>query len=199
MSLTGLTEERLRERGIVRSVVEMVAEAEEMVALSVDSMPVGRGVEEPLRELTESEAGVLTEGGLDLSRPSEGRGLAHTVAKYAAILASSLTIAEAAALLGVSESRIRQRIGERSLYGIRAGKEWRLPRFQFAGGNEVPGIAEVVRRVREDVHPVSVENYFIYPSPDLYLDEEEDHPVSPREWLLSGGSPEAVAHVAAEL
>lgn len=194
-----LTEEQLRERGIGRSAEEMVAEAEEMVALSVGSMPVGRRREEPWRELTAAEAGVLERGGLDLSGPSEGRQLARTAAKYAAMLASSLTITEAAALLGVSKSRIRQRIGERSLYGVRAGRQWRLPRFQFAGDEEVPGIAEVVRRMPVDVHPVSAENFFTLPNPDLYLDEEEEQPVSPREWLLSGGSPETVAPLAEEL
>ena len=194
-----LTEEQLRERGIVRSVGEMVAEAGEMVALSVGSMPVGRRREEPWRELTDAEAGILKRGGLDLSGPSEGRQLARTAAKYAAILASSLTITEAAALLGVSESRIRQRIGERSLYGVRARRQWRLPRFQFSGYEEVPGVGGIIRRMPEDIHPVSAENFFTLPNPDLYLDEEEEQPASPREWLLSGGSPETVVPLAEEL
>jgi hypothetical protein len=37
------------------------------------------------------------------------------------------------------------------------------------------------------------------PNPDLYLDEEEARPVSPRYWLLSGGDPEVLAHLAQEL
>lgn len=197
-----LTEEQLRERGILRSVEEMVAEAERMVALSVSSIPVGRRAGEPSRELTGAEAEVLSRGGLDLSRPASGPHdgqLARTVVKHAAMLASALTVAEAAGLLGVSGSRIRQRIGDGTLYAVRASKEQRLPRFQFADGDEVPGAGEVLREVREDVHPVSVENWFTSPDPDLYLDEDEPEPVSPRDWLLSGGSPEAVIPLAREL
>ncbi len=192
-----LTEEQLRERGILRSVEEMVSEAEKMVAVSVASMPVGRRVADSAREFTQSESEALHRGGLDVSRPSGGSQLALTAARYAAMLASSLTVSEAAALLEVSESRIRQRIGDSTLYGVRVGKERRLPRFQFAEGAVVPGIGEVLREIPEDVYPVSVENWFTRPNPDLYLDEEE--PVSPREWLLSGGSPEVLAPVAKEL
>lgn len=180
----------------------MVEEAERMVALSVNSMPVGSRAGEPSRELTGAEAEVLSRGGLDPSRPSSGFSggqLARTVAKRAAMLASSLTVSEAAGLLGVSESRIRQRIGDGTLYAVRAFKEQRLPRFQFADGGEVPNSGEVLREVREGVHPVSVENWFTLPNPDLYLDEDEAEPVSPRDWLRSGGSPEAVVPLAREL
>ncbi|MDX6381068.1 MAG: hypothetical protein QOI57_2092 [Rubrobacteraceae bacterium] len=194
-----LTEEQLRERGILRSVEEMVSEAEKMVALSVASMPVGRRVADSAREFTESESEALHRGGLDVSRPSDGSQLAQTAARYAAMLASSLTVAEAAALLGVSESRIRQRMGDRTLYGVRVGKERRLPRFQFAEGEEVPGVGEVLREISEDVYPLSIENWFTHPNPDLYLDKDEEEPVSPREWLLSGGSPDVLVPVAKEL
>lgn len=194
-----LTEEQLRERGILRSVEEMVSEAEKMVALSVASMPVGRRVVDSAREFTEGESEALYRGGLDVSRPSGGSQLALTATRYAAMLASSLTVAEAAALLGVSDSRIRQRIGNGTLYSVRVGKERRLPRFQFAEGVEVPGVGEVLREIAEDVYPLSVENWFTRPNPDLYLDEDEEEPVSPREWLLSGGSPEVLVPVAKEL
>lgn len=194
-----LTEEQLRERGIFRSVEEMVSEAEKMVALSVASMPVGRRVVDVAQEFTQSESEALYRGGLDVSRPSDGSQLALTAARYAAMLASSLTVAEAAALLGVSESRVRQRMGDRTLYSVRVGKERRLPRFQFAEGAEVPGVGEVLREIAEDIYPVSVENWFTRPDPDLYLDEDEEEPVSPREWLLSGGSPEVLVPVAREL
>jgi excisionase family DNA binding protein len=194
-----LTEEQLRERGILRSVEEMVSEAEKMVALSVASMPVGRRVADSGREFTESESEALNRGGLDVSRPSDGSQLAQTAARYAAMLASSLTVAEAAVLLGVSESRIRQRMGDRTLYSVRVGKERRLPRFQFAEGEEVPGVGRILREIPEDVYPLSVENWFTRPNPDLYLDKDEEEPVSPREWLLSGGSPDVLVPVAKEL
>jgi hypothetical protein len=98
----------------------------------------------------------------------------------------------------VGESRVRQRLGEGTLYGVKAGRENRLPAFQFEGGNEVPGIAEVLTRVDRSVHPVAVLNWFVLPNSDLYLDEEAG-PVSPRHWLLSGGDPEVPAQLAADL
>lgn len=198
-----LTEDQLRERGILRSVEETVAEAERMVALSVSSFPVGRRVADPAQELTKAEIEVLRKGGLDVSRSPDGpeskAQLDLTVTRYAGLLAASLTVGEAAAVLGVSESRIRQKIGDGTLYAIRAGKEWRLPRFQFAEGEQIPSAGEVFRKVPTDVHPVSVANWFTSPNPDLYLDEDEEHPVSPRDWLLSGGSAEALSALAGDL
>jgi hypothetical protein len=56
----------------------------------------------------------------------------------------------------------------------------------------VRGIGEVLRRVDRSVHPVALLNWFTLPDPDLHLDEGEERAVSPREWLLSGGSPETI-------
>jgi len=193
-----LSDERLRERGIFRSTEEMVAEAREMVALSVAEMPLRRVGEEPGREFTQGEVEALSRGGLDLSRVSGGEGLARTAARYAALRAAALTEPEAAALLGVSESRVRQRIGERTLYAVRAGRERRLPRFQFSEDGLVPNVGEVLREVPEDAHPLAVEGWFVGPDPDLIL-EGEDASLSPRDWLLSGGSAEVLRPLAREL
>ena len=138
---------------------------------------------------------------MDLSPPSpdDPDPLAATAAKYAALLASSLTSAEAAGLLGVSEGRVRQRLKEGTLYGVKAGRENRFPAFQFAGAEEVPGMSRVVRALRPGAHPVGVLNFFASPSPDLYLDEGEERPLSPRSWLLSGGDPGVLVPLAEEL
>lgn len=108
------------------------------------------------------------------------------------MLSAALTTGEVGGRLGVSEGRVRQRLKEGSLYGIKTPKGHRLPVFQFSGDGEVPGVGEVLRSLDPDLHPVAVENWFTMPDPDLYLDEEERRPVSPREWLLVGGSPDAV-------
>ena len=192
-----LSDERLRERGIFRSTEEMVDEAREMVALSVGEIPLRRAGDEPAREFTQGEVEALSRGGLDLSRAS-GEGLARTAARYAALRAAALTEREAAALLGVSESRVRQRIGERTLYAVRAGRERRLPRFQFAEDGLVPKVGEVLREMPEDAHPLAVEGWFASPDPDLVL-EGEDAPLSPRDWLLSGGSAKALRPLVREL
>src|SRR5215210_4416158 len=192
-----LTEKDLRDRGIRRGPEDIAEEARRLVSYVVSEMPTGRWVEDPGREFTVEEAMVLKEGGLELSAREEGTDvLAGTAAKYAAMLASALTTREAAGMLGVGESRIRQRLGRRTLYGVKAGRENRLPAFQFEGGGEVPGIAEVLARMDRSVHPVAVFNWFVLPNADLYLDEDEAGPVSPRHWLLSGGDPDVAACLA---
>src|SRR6266404_8433417 len=57
--------------------------------------------------------------------------LIRSQAQYMALLEESLSAAEAAKLLHVDVSRIRQRLRGRSLFGIEHEGGWRLPRFQF--------------------------------------------------------------------
>ena len=57
----------------------------------------------------------------------------------------------------------------------------------------------VVRALRPGAHPVAIQNFFASPNPDLYLDEGEERPLSPRDWLLSGGGPEVLVPLAEEL
>jgi len=196
-----LTEKELRDRGIRRNREEIEADARRFAFHIITFLPTGRGVTEPAREFSPAEVAVLEEGGLDLSPPAveEPDPLARTAAKYAALLATALTTREAAGLLGTGESRVRQRLKEKTLYGVKAGRENRFPVFQFEGGKEVPGIGEVLRHVDRSLHPVALSNWFTLPNPNLYLDGEEERAVSPREWLLSGGAPGVLVPLAEEL
>ena len=195
-----LTDEELRSRGIRRDLGEVEDEARRFAFYTLGSLPTGRWVSESLREFSEAEAQALQAGGMDLSpaRAEEPDVLAQTAARHAAMLATALTTSEAADLLAVGESRVRQRLAEGSLYGVKVGREHRLPAFQFEAGEEVPGIARVLTRVDRSVHPVALLNWFSMPDPDLYL-EGEDTPFSPRQWLISGGSPEPLIVLAADL
>ena len=196
-----LTEKELRDRGIRRNREEIEDDARRFAFHVITCLPTGRRVTEPAGEFPSAEAAVLEEGGVDLSPPAAGEPdpLARTAARYAALLATALTTKEAAGLLGTGESRVRQRLKEKTLYSVKAGRENRLPAFQFEGGKEVPGVGEVLRHMDRSVHPVALSNWFTLPNPDLYLDEGEDRAVSPREWLLSGGSPGVLVPLAEEL
>lgn len=196
-----MTEQDLRDRGIRRSGEEIEEEARRFAFGIVASLPTGRWVTDPAGELSPREAAMLEEGGLDLSPPTAGEpdSLARTAARYAAMLATALTTREAAGLLGTGESRVRQRLKDKTLYGVKAGRENRLPAFQFEGGKEVPSMGEVLRHVDRSLHPVALSNWFTLPNPDLHLDEEEERAVSPREWLLSGGAPGVLVPLAEEL
>lgn len=91
---------------------------------------------------------------------------------------------------------MRQRLAARTLYGIKRGRDWLLPAFQFTEAGAVPQLGAVLPRLQPDLHPVAVANWFTQPSPDLLLEGE---PVSPRDWLRSGGAPGPVAALAAAL
>jgi hypothetical protein len=112
-----------------------------------------------------------------------------------ALLDTSLTTGQAAKYLKVDASRIRQRLRERSLYGIEYDGEKRLPRFQFERRKVVPGFADVLVELPVRLGPLDVAEWFLSPNPDLEL-EDRPTPISPREWLLSGRSVETVVALA---
>ena len=129
----------------------------------------------------------------------EAQGLHRTTAEYARLLHDSYTVERTARLLAVNTSRIRQRLTgrPRTLYGIKVGKSWRVPTFQFQGRRLIPGIERVVARLAADLHPVAVYRWFTSPTPDLTF--ENDASLSPLDWLRSGHPPETAAEFAAEL
>src|SRR5262249_57747485 len=107
--------------------------------------------------LTEQEERVLRAGKLDPRplAPGETHLLHRATAEYARLLTDSYSVEEAASALGVNGSRIRQRLTAtpRTLFGIKLGKTWRIPKFQFHGRRLVPGLELVLARIPAAVHP----------------------------------------------
>ncbi|WP_234420116.1 helix-turn-helix domain-containing protein [Rhodococcus ruber] len=85
-----------------------------------------------------------------------------------AVVAESLTRPEAAELLEVSEQAVLDRLKAGDLIGVKKGREWRLPSWQFDADTEqgfVPGLARVSR-----VFPggaVSLTEWALNVNPDL--------------------------------
>lgn len=186
---------RLIERVGVRADVGAV---HALLEEALTSLRGGRSVAHPASHFTEAELSELERGGFDV-RPlpaAEVDPAARTATRFMELLVTALTVAQAADLLGVDKSRIRQRLHERSLYGIKAGRSWRLPQFQFTDAGPVPGMDVVLRRLPDSLHPVAVWRWMTTPSPDLVL---EDEPLSPLDWLRAGGDPGAAVELAAEL
>lgn len=102
----------------------------------------------------------------------------------------SISSSEAAELLGVNSSRIRQRLGDGSLYGFKFEGSWRLPKWQFEGSTTIPHLDRVVAALRPSESPVGVTRWFISPWEDLVTPRGEL--VSPRRWLLEGRDPSPV-------
>jgi hypothetical protein len=178
--------------GAIEAALDAERESEVASAAILNSQPLSPG------ELTALQA-----GGMDLRpvQPGEHNPILEGAAHYARMVNESLTVQEAAARLGgVNESRVRQRLlaDPPTLYALKTGREWRLPKFQFLRRDTVPGIATVIAALPRDLDPVSVERWFKAPNPDLAVGEEE-RAVSPLEWLQMGGSPERAALLAKDL
>jgi hypothetical protein len=124
--------------------------------------------------------------------------LIRSQAEFMALLEESLSAAEAAKLLHVDASRVRQRLRGRSLFGIEHEGSWRLPRFQFERRLVIPGLAQILKTLPSDLFPLDVVDWFALPDPDLQLDSDAA-PLSPREWLLSGRPVETVVTLASDL
>lgn len=144
---------------------------------------------------TRDEVAVLARDGIDVDAP-EWTGPTSVAPALLELIADALSTREAAELLGVTDSRVRQRIAARTLHAVRAGGAWRLPRWQFAGAGVVPGLGEVLPQVPVDLRPLSVRGFFTTEQPDLVIDGGA---VTPRAWLLAGGAPARVAELAAAL
>ncbi|MGH9064802.1 MAG: helix-turn-helix domain-containing protein [Acidimicrobiales bacterium] len=114
----------------------------------------------------------------------------------AEVCSESLSRIEAARALGVSSQAVSQMLTAERLVGLRQGREWRFPTWQFssrsdrdAGRGMLPGLAELVEAF--PAGPVALSRWVVTPSSDL-------DGASPRE-LLSRGGVEAVVSLARSL
>lgn len=179
--------------------------SEEEIARVMEAALVESGFQRPYPDprlaLGPEEATLLERGGFVLDRLEFGLEdpITRAAFEYAVLVATGLTTHAAAKRLRVNDSRVRQRLGERALYGIKTGDEWRLPAFQFERAGLVPGIDRVFARLPQSLNPVAVHRWFHTPNPDL---EEREGPVAaltPLQWLQTGNDPSVVAELAAGL
>lgn len=186
----------LRERGISVSEAELQALVREAFERTAGRSPGA----DPEHELPDGERAALARGGFEPRRPALGAEdpVLRGALEWSALVADALSARQAAAALGVNPSRIRQRLTSRppTLYGVKHRGEWALPRFQFEGAVELPGLGEVVARLDPELSPVAVARWFLSPNPDLRVDEDEERALCPREWLLAGRPPREVARLA---
>lgn len=148
--------------------------------------------------LTEAQTALLAEGGFSGTAELDPEPLLRGAREFDELRATSLTVAEAAARLGVTDGRVRQRLTATppDLYGIRLGNEWRLPAFQFADEGLVPNVDRVITRVDRALNPVAFAHWLSRPNPEL---EREGEPVSPLAWLSGGGDWQRVGELVEDL
>lgn len=155
----------------------------------------------PAPELSAGDAALLDRAGFAGGRPGAPGALEMSRVEYEVLLRESPTLEAAARELGVSPSRLRQRLSarERTLLGVKDGRGWRIPRFQFqARGRLVRGLERVLPSVRRDAHPLAIRVWFTAPHPDLSVGDD-GRPVSPLAWLAAGHPPATVAELAVEI
>lgn len=109
---------------------------------------------------------------------------------------TSLSVEEAATLLGISPSRVRHRVSEHSLYGFKTGNRLRLPAWQFDGDGPLPGMRTVLASLPDELHPLEIAGFMDNPAGGL---DVADRSLSPRAWLISAGDPAVVAGLARQL
>jgi hypothetical protein len=158
----------------------------------------GESGESAARTLSIGELDALEEVGLTTAPFNERAArdpLMLSITDYMALLETSYSTSEAAKYLKVDASRVRQRLRERSLFGIGYDGAKRLPRFQFERQQVIPGLREIIAALPEGLNPLDVAQWFLSPNPDLEIDARET-PLSPREWLLKGQAVGAVVKLA---
>ena len=153
-------------------------------------------------ELSAAEAGVLARhSGVDAAAAAHFGDPRQAAVESARIqfevLRRSHTARDIAAKWGVDSSRIRHRVRDGALYGVRIGRSLRLPEWQFdADLRPLPGLAAVLAALPADMHPREVEGFMTTPQDELRL---RGRALSPRDWLLTGGTPNRVAAHATDL
>ena len=150
------------------------------------------------RALSAHDRGVLAAVGVpaaDLDRQSAGR-LVDQAARLLEENSLALPAAAAAERLGRSVTRIRGAIADGSLYGVKVGRSWLVPRWQLDEANPLPHLRKVIAAIPEGTSAVTLERVMTQPSEELYVDGK---PVSPRNWLLAGNDPGAVVEIVRQL
>lgn len=192
MSAVELLEKRVAPLAKARG--RSVAEVLDWLSDALEQLAPRR--DQPDREWTKPELAVLRDEGIDVDEPAETDMAAESARAYLRLLADSLSTAEAARRLGISDSRVRQRAAARQIYGVRAGGAWRFPAWQFTDRGMVPGLDRVLPRLSPALHPLSVTGFLSTPQPELVI---RARTVSPLRWLATGGDPQPVAELAADL
>lgn len=173
--------------------------------------PIAQGILEYLTEanpaparqlepLTQSEAALFDEMGIEHAPDTVPlTPMVRMAMDRATLLADSHSTEDLARMLGLNPSRLRQRIAEGSLLALRAsgGRGWRIPAFQFESGEELPGLAGVLRTLRKGVNPVVVWRFLTTPQVDLV--DPDGTPQTPLDWMRAGADPGAVRALARDL
>ena len=147
-----------------------------------------RAAKRPAASLPAHEADLLDVGGAPESLLALATAVADRTARMRRLLENTLTVEQAAERLGgVGPSRVRQRVGDRSLWALKRANRLLLPAVQFTDDGQVPGLDAVLQALPENMQPLSIHGLLTTPQPSLVVDGA---PTSVVDWLLTGGAVE---------
>lgn len=186
-----------------------VSEVLQRYSLDLTEHDVAQSLDDALRTvpgvgsapLTGAEVDYLTEhGGGGTAEtitgwdPEQERGerVRHAVRAVDQVLAGTVDIPAAAALIGVDRTRISHRLSAGTLYAITVGSRRRIPMWQFHGGAELPHLAIIVAAIPALAHPLDVGAAMTTAQAELAGRTAVDH-------LATGGNPEPVVDLLATL
>ena len=136
------------------------------------------------------DAGMPGRGSQNLGEESSTRSSDRLQDK---IVASALTVEEAARRMDADAAFVREEISSRRLYAVDDADRGKvLPLFQFVeDGGLVPKIGDVFTAHPEitdpkEFDPVEMDTWLRTPNPDLYLDEDQT-PLCVLDYLSGGG------------
>ncbi|ATQ30040.1 DNA-binding protein [Rhodococcus ruber] len=147
-----------------------------------------RAAKRPAASLPAHEADLLDAGDAPESLLALATAVADRTARMRRLLENTLTVEQAAERLGgVGPSRVRQRVGDRSLWALKRANRLLLPAVQFTDDGQVPGLDAVLQALPENMQPLSIHGLLTTPQPSLVVDGA---PTSVVDWLLTGGAVE---------
>ena len=143
-----------------------------------------------LRTHSESRtAEVIDAWSADSEREARAR---IAVRQLTSALSGSVSIREAASILGVDRSRVSRRISGKALWAFDLQGSRRIPRWQFLGDELLPGLDAIVPAIPRGTTPAVLDAFMHASQPDF-----DDR--TPSEHLAAGGDPALVAGFLADL
>lgn len=134
-------------------------------------------------------AAVIDAWSADHERQARAR---TAVRQLSSAVSGSVSIKDAAAILGVDRSRVSRRISGNALWAFNLQGSRRIPRWQFLGEELLPGLDVIVPAIPRGATPAVLEVFMHTAQPDF-----DDR--TPIEHLAAGGDPVLVAGFIADL
>jgi hypothetical protein len=176
--------------GLEELIIQHFGVSAEELTSALDTLP-------PIRpdaaSLSANEAALYDAADFVESEQAYARVTLEAAGHTARLLSTAYSAREVADLLGVTDSRVRQRRGDRTLWAIEDGGGWVFPSLQFEDAvgrrGQIRHLDQVLPAIPTDLHPLAVARLLTTAQPDLIVDGQQ---VSPLQWLRDGGDVEVV-------